>query len=274
MTFFIRRHMRNGVIAMSAIAVTAAWAWLYHLALRDASFLTGWLLLGCVAVLALFNGRKKLPVLPLLSAAAWLQFHVYFGVVALALFLMHTEFRWPNGGFEIALWTLFMTQTVIGIVGLFLSRHIPPRLARHTGERIIFERIPVFRAKLAERVEALAIQSIQETKTDIVAKYYKDTLMPFMAGHRNFLQHPFGSRQVVDIQRELESLRRNFNDKGRAIVEEIQKAVDRKHTLDFQHAWLLVLKGWLFVHIPLTWVLLILTLLHLALVYSFGADTL
>lgn len=270
---FTRRRVRNGATAMTAIAALGAVAWLHHLALRDTSFLTGWLLLAGTVALALFNGRKKLAVVPLASAAAWLQFHIYLGAVVTALFLMHTEFRWPTGGFEIALWVVFVLLVVTGAAGLALSRIVPRRLA-HGGERVLFERIPIFRARLADRVAALAVRSIEETKTDLVSRYYAHTLLPFMAGSRNLLQHLYGLRPASRFHQELESLRRLLDDEGKAIVEEIREAVERKDDLDFQHAWQLVLKGWLFTHIPLTWALLILAALHVVLVHSFGAETL
>lgn len=277
MTFtstFASRRLRNGAITLIAIAAIAAVAWLYHLALRDVSFLTGWLLLGSTVVLASFNGRKKLAVVPLLSAAAWLQLHVYLGITALALFLMHTELRWPTGGFETALWVLFVTLVVTGAIGLALSRLVPPRLARG-GERISFERIPILRARLAARVEGLAARSVEETRTDIVAKYYAHTLLPFMAGSRNLPWHLCGSRRALGrLHQELGSLHRSFDDSGKALVDDIREAVTGKDDLDFQHAWQLALKGWLFVHVPLTWALLILAMVHVVLVHSFGADTL
>ncbi len=277
MTFtstFASRRWRNGAITLIVIAAIAAVAWLYHLALRDVSFLTGWLLLGSTVVLALFNGRKKLAIVPLLSAAAWLQFHVYLGVTALALFLMHTEFRWPTGGLDTALWVLFVTLAVTGAIGLALSRFIPPRLARG-GERISFERIPILRARLADRVEGLAARSVEEARTDIVAKYYVHTLLPFMAGSRNLPRHLCGSRRALGrLHQELGSLHRSLDDPGKALVDDIREAVTDKDDLDFQHAWQLALKGWLFVHVPLTWALLILAMVHVTLVHSFGADTL
>jgi hypothetical protein len=46
--------------------------------------------------------------------------------------------------------------------------------------------------------------------------------------------------------------------------------VRQKDGLDYHHALQLTLKLWLFVHIPLTYSLLIFSLVHLVLVYAFA----
>ena len=56
----------------------------------------------------------------------------------------------------------------------------------------------------------------------------------------------------------------------RGYANQLRELVIRKDDLDF-HFWLqATLKGWLFVHVPLSYCLLILSLLHVVLVYAFG----
>ena len=95
--------------------------WLYDLSLRDSSFLTGWLLIVGIVLLAIYNVRKKFPILPLLSSAAWLQAHVYLGWLVIVVFLLHTSFKQPSGPIEIALWLLFIGVAVA--VTLLRRRH-------------------------------------------------------------------------------------------------------------------------------------------------------
>jgi len=42
-----------------------------------------------------------------------------------------------------------------------------------------------------------------------------------------------------------------------------------KNNLDYQHALQMVLKGWLFVHIPLTYSLIVVAAVHGVLAYAF-----
>ena len=144
MTYLARRLWSFAVTGVVAAAL--AWSvFLYDLSLRDASFLTGWLLAGGIAFLAVYNARKKLPFVPLLKSSYWLQAHVYIGVLVIFVFLMHTSFGVPNGALEVVLWLLFALAAGIGVVGMALSRLLARRLQHH-GERIIFERIAILRA--------------------------------------------------------------------------------------------------------------------------------
>lgn len=271
---FASRTLGNSAITVVLAAAIASVDWLYDLSLRDSSFLSGWLLIVGIGLLAVYNSRKKLPFLPLLSAAIWLQFHIYLGWLVIVLFLLHTSFRQPNGPMEIALWLLFVAVAGSGLLGLALSRIVPNRLGRY-GETIIFERIPIFRAQLAQEIEDLAMRSITDTSSNSIAQYYRTHLQPFFRGPRNFLAHLTGSGEAVQrMAREIKSQRRYLNPEGREILDEIEWRVVAKNNLDRQFALQWLLKGWLFVHIPLTYSLILVAVVHAVLVYAFGGGML
>jgi hypothetical protein len=63
---------------------------------------------------------------------------------------------------------------------------------------------------------------------------------------------------------------RYLNERELSYAENLQALVEQKNQLDYAYALQNVLKAWLFVHIPATYGLILLALLHLLLVYSFG----
>ena len=63
---------------------------------------------------------------------------------------------------------------------------------------------------------------------------------------------------------------RFLNREEREVMKQIAELVRRKDTLDYHHSLQLTLKLWLFVHIPLTYSLLIFSLVHIVLVYAFS----
>jgi hypothetical protein len=69
---------------------------------------------------------------------------------------------------------------------------------------------------------------------------------------------------------ELDDLRRFATEQERATLEKLAALVRQKDGLDYHRALQLALKLWLFVHIPLTYALLIFTLLHIVLVLGFS----
>ena len=68
----------------------------------------------------------------------------------------------------------------------------------------------------------------------------------------------------------LDNMNRYLDDRELAYSERLRRLVERKDRLDYAYALQTVLKVWLFVHIPVTYGLILLALLHLLLVYSFG----
>jgi hypothetical protein len=270
---FAARRLRNTSIALAALALMGLAVWLHHLALRDTSFLTGWLLVAAFVVLAGYNMRKKLPFLPLADSASWLQVHVYLGYLTIALFLMHTGVKMPNGVLESVLWVLVVALLVTGLFGIAISRLIPGALTQH-GERIIYERIPAFRAQLASEVADLATKSVEQTASGTVASYYTQRLQPFFARPRNFWLHLLGSsRPRQAMCREIRSLERYVANEDQQTLDEIEARVLAKDNLDYQHAWQSLLKGWLFLHIPLTYAAIVVAAVHVVLAYAFASAT-
>ena len=58
-------------------------------ALFQEQFLSGWILFASVLILTAYNARKKITMLPIGSAASWLQVHIYLGLLSVLLFLLH-----------------------------------------------------------------------------------------------------------------------------------------------------------------------------------------
>src|SRR5262245_32415573 len=71
------------------------------------AYITGWWLLGFMLLLTLYNGRKKIPFLPLGNSRDWMQFHIYAGWFTLLLFLFHIRFRMPSGWFGLTFTALY-----------------------------------------------------------------------------------------------------------------------------------------------------------------------
>ena len=69
---------------------------------------------------------------------------------------------------------------------------------------------------------------------------------------------------------ELEDLRRFANAAEQEKIEKLAALVRQKDGLDYHRSLQLALKQWLFVHIPLTYGLVVFTLAHLVLVFGFS----
>jgi hypothetical protein len=233
-------------------------------------YLTGWALFALVLFLTAYNARKKLPFLPLVSSRAWLRAHSWLGMATGLLFMVHLRWRLPSGPFEACLGALFVAVTVSGLAGWWLSRVLPRRLTSAGGE-VPFERIPAIRRALRERAEALVITGIPATGATTLADFYASRLSGFFAGPANFGPHLFGSRHALNsLLEDLGEVKKYLNHGEKSAAIELAALVREKDALDLHRSMQLVLKGWLFVHIPLTYGMLAFIAVHVVLVYAYA----
>ncbi len=230
---------------------------------------SGLLLFTLMVFLTLFNARKKLPFIPVLQASTWMQLHIYLGYFTLLLFFLHMGIRIPQGGLEISVALLFLSVSLSGVLGAYLSRTFPVRLTHH-GENLLFERISGIRYQLAEQVEALVVDSVSTTNSSTIADFYREHLRDYFARSHNFWSHLTGSpRPLRRLLERMDALDRFLNADERKYMEQLTEQVRVKDNIDFQ--WYLqgTLKIWLFVHIPLTYALLLFAAVHGLLAWKF-----
>ena len=246
----------------------------YSATLVDTRFFTGWALLLLIVSLMLLNTRKKLPFLPIGDTSMWLQFHIYAGTFAVLLCLLHIGFRVPSGAMDNILALILAGVLLSGFAGLLLTRRLPRRLATR-GNSVIFERIPASIREISREVEDLVLESVEEADSNVIPDYYANRLKTFFARPRNFFSH------VVELDRPrrilvsgIGELHRFASPREKEILQRISEKVTEKSRLDYQYSLQLVLKGWLFVHIPLSYSLIPVAILHAYLAYYFRGDLL
>lgn len=265
---FSRRRLRNSFITFVVVALIGVAVYAQNQSLIHSSFFTGYLLMLCLVFLAAFNLRKKITFLPAVgSAKFWMQLHIYIGLSTFAIFGFHIAWHVPNGGFELLLAGLYMTVALSGVYGLYATRVFPSRLTG-LNEEPIFERIPFFQQRLAAQARQLVFQACETT--DVLATFYVNRLAAFFEQPRKlaYLVKPNGRtrRQLIT---EIEDLDRYLAEDQRSVSRELAALVKRRDDLDYHYAIQGRLKAWMFIHIGLTYSLLIVALLHMVLVHAF-----
>jgi len=233
-------------------------------------YISGWLLFALILALTFFNARKKIAFIPMLSSRLWFLVHIYLGLFTAVVFMIHLRWRVPIGTFETILGLLFVGVTVSGILGWWLSRILPRRLTGVGGE-VPFERIPIIRRDLREQAEKLVVTVVPTAGATTLADFYTARLSGFFAGPANMPSHWFGSSRIANaLLNDLGKISRFLSADEKRISHELGELVRQKDALDFHRSLQMVLKGWLFVHIPLTYGLIVFTLAHIVLVYAFS----
>ncbi|MEM7014262.1 MAG: hypothetical protein AAF585_22605 [Verrucomicrobiota bacterium] len=270
--FTVRRRIGLAVLIIALFSCLAVYLW-GRTSLLPTAFFSGFLLFGLILCLALFNGRKKvpLPFLPILSASTWLQFHIYAGFITMIVFLVHIEFRMPRGLLEIVLAVVFLIVSLSGIGGLIISRLLPKRM-RRSGEALVYERIPRHRREIREKVHELVIKAEETCESSTIPDFYLEHVKSYLAKPASWMM-PFLSQErtsPTELYHELEARSRYFSDDEIALGAELQEWIEAKENLDFQEASMRLLKHWLFIHIPFTFSLILLGVAHGALALLYG----
>jgi hypothetical protein len=265
---------------IAAISGGLFWlVWIYGNGLRDPRYLDGWLLAGGMSLQLFFHIAIKTASLSPKSAAHWRKIHLFVGYLLIAAFISHSDFSLPDTGFEWALWTGFMLVTLSGIFGTYLAWSL--RAKHGIDERISYDRIPTRRAELAQDVHAAVTETDLDpaTVTLPAAPYdawimdlYTNHLQDFFQGQRNFTAHLIGSRRPLKrLTDEIDKLSPYVDKQSQKKLAVIKNLVVEKDWLDFARVYLGLTKGWLFVHVPVTYALIVLTVLHVVVVYSFSS---
>lgn len=263
-----QRRRRNLLVAASVVLLIGVWVYLQEQNLRNTSFSTGYLLMGCLLFLAAFNLRKMMPFLTQLgSAKAWMQLHIYVGFSTFAFFAFHIGFSIPSGMFESVLAGLYLTVAMSGVYGLYATRVFPKRLAA-LPEEVIFENIPSLRQQIAQQTKSLVLTACKSS--DVLARFYANRLMEFFEQPRSlaYLVNPSG-RLRRQLMAEIHEMNRFLGENEREVGGQLSDFVRQKDDLDYHYAIQGRLKIWMFVHVGLTYSLLIAAIVHGLLAHGF-----
>lgn len=268
------------VLLIAAMSGSLFWiVWIYGNGLRDPRYFDGWVLAGGMSLQLYFHVAIKTASLSPKAAKRWRKFHILAGYVLIAAFISHSDLSLPDTGFEWALWAGFVLVALSGIFGAYLAWS--QKTKHQIEEGIDYDRIPSLRADLARDVRATvakpdptaAVIALPGLPHDAwIMDLYTTHLQEFFAGPRNFTAHLIGSeRPIKRLIDEIDNLSRYADPQNREKLVVIKSLAAKKDRLDFTHVHLGLARGWQFVHVPVTYALVVLTVLHVIVVYAFSA---
>jgi hypothetical protein len=253
--------------------------WIYGSGLRHPRYLDGWMMAGGISLQLYFHIAIKTASLSPKSAKRWRTIHIFLGYLLIAVFLSHTGFSLPDNGLEWALWTGFVLVTLSGIFGTYLAWSLKSKSGIDDG--VSYDRIPTRRAELARDIHAVVVTT-DPTAAAIalpapphdawIRDLYTTHLRDFFQGPRNFTDHLIGSQRTLKrLTDEIDNLSRYVDQRSQDKLTAIKNLVIEKDRLDFARVYLGLARGWLFVHVPVTYSLTLLIVLHVLVVHAFSS---
>jgi hypothetical protein len=267
-------------LLIAAISGGLFWlVWIYGNGLRDPRYLDGWVLAGGMGLQLYFHIAIKTGSLSPKSALRWRKIHIFVGYLLIAAFISHSNFSLPDTGFEWALWAGFVMVTLSGVVGAYLAWSLKAK--GRIDEGVSYDRIPTLRVKLARDVHAVVAETdLSAAQIPLpgiphdawISDLYTNQLRDFFEEPRNFTAHLMGSQRPLNrLTDEIDNLSRYVDKQGQERLAAIKNLVVEKDRLDFARVYLGLTKGWLFVHVPVTYALIVLAVLHVLIVYAFSS---
>ena len=281
----LRGHLIGRTVQSLTIAVISSglfWlVWIYGNGLRDPRYLDGWVLAGGMSLQLGFHIAIKTAVFSPKSAVRWRKFHIFIGYLLIAAFISHSDFSLPDTAFEWSLWTCFVLVTLSGIFGTYLGWSLMAK--REIEERSSFDRVAARCAELARDVKGIVVSNDQaDTAMALpappydawIAELYTNHLRGFFDGPRNQTSHLIGSQRPLKLLTdEIDNLSRYVDKQAQEKLAAIKNLLVEKDRLDLAHVNLALTKGWLLVHVPVTYALIVLTVLHVLVVYAFSSGS-
>jgi hypothetical protein len=195
---------------------------------------------------------------PLGTARAWIQAHVYLGLVALVAVLAHAGFALPSGGMGWWLFGLSVWTTLTGLLGVWLQKWIPAALAEGLQVEALYERIPGLVEDLVTEADELMAEA-----SDVLDRFYRQEVRDRLARPAPSWSFLFDVR--AGRERSLEPFRRmttyvSAEEKPR--VEDLVALYTEKMELDAQLSLQGILRRWLVLHVPTAGLLMALLVVH------------
>ena len=241
----------------------------------------------------LLGARKKVPVWRLGRAQTWMRGHLWLGTIAFPLILLHSGFHFGFGLSRVLMWC-FVIVFVSGIFGAVLQHYMP----RLTTERIpmetIYEQIGRVRSQLVDEAAFLVEQAramltgnlsdasveqravaagagtmggvtvatglnVDEQASSDLEEFFDHKMRPFLqqAGGRSLEIADRATSQALFRQLRL-LLPMNLH----TTVDDLENICEEKRELDQQTLYHRILHGWLLVHIPFSYAVLLLGAIH------------
>lgn len=243
----------------------------------------GTLSLGIFIFAALLGVRKRLPFLPVGNVQRWLRAHIWLTLLTVPLILLHSGFH-LGSPMTTLLMAIYATVMVSGIYGLYLQHKMPTLMKERLPAEFVFEQIPNIRAQLCHAAEKLLRSLKQEAPMEIslsnvpaaatavapdiatdvdsaeaLSRFIGDRLLPYLEAPRGDAFRLGHAREAGEIFRHL-AARVTAPHRGR--VKEMEAWCDQRRLLDLQTRMQNWMHSWLLVHVPFSFLLLLMTIWH------------
>ncbi len=233
--------------------------------------------------------RKKRRLWPMGRVELWLKAHLWLTVFTLPLVLFHSGFR---AGGSHTQWLLILYGTVMasGFFGAVLQHFMPRMIKERLRREVVFEEIPHLKKVLLKSTQTLrdemeefaagpsessrsgglaiaggtrstvvTASAADRESAQVIIRFLDDQCLPYLAAART-ARHRLGDG--ASAMETFRMLRLSVAERWRAQVETLERRCEERRLMDLQTKLQHWLHGWLLIHVPTSFALLIFTAWH------------
>ncbi|HTD23110.1 MAG TPA: hypothetical protein VK738_10680 [Terriglobales bacterium] len=250
---------------------------------------------GLMIYAALLSLRKKFPIWRVGRAQTWMRGHLWLGLLSYPLILFHATFSFGSSGFTRGMMWVFTLVIVTGLLGVALQHYMPRMMTDRVPMETIYNQIPRVQKQLLQeadelfssltekkneyglQVPAVGQTGIHTTTTTLVRVDVKAAMQlqqSYVETIRPYLAQPGAYRHGLNDRRTSKALfiqlRTLTPESVKPVIDDLENVCEEKRDLDRQSRLHRILYSWLLVHVPLSFLLIILGAIHavMALRYS------
>jgi hypothetical protein len=238
----------------------------------------GLLSFGFMAAAGLLGLRRRLPTWRVGRAAVWMKVHLWIGFAALPFAFLHSGFEF-GGTLTTALMVLLIAVTASGLFLLALQ-HILPRMLmiqvpletiydqiEHVSEQLLHEadeRVSAVSGPLGVEPPATVGEPAHKPKVQpheaspVLKDFYLGKVRGYLAGRTAVEAFSSPARTALLFGQVRPSLPPALHE----ALDDLERICEERRQLDVQSRLQAWLHGWLLLHVPLSYALLLLSAVH------------
>jgi hypothetical protein len=289
----IDRTHRSWAIGSGAALAVAAVGYVGSVAVSDRPWSGGsavgitYGIIGFAMMLfaGLLAAKKKVRLWRIGRAQTWMRGHLWLGLLSFPIILFHAGLTFGGSLTAVMMW-VFAIVIVSGVVGAALQHYMPRMMLSRLPMETIYEQIPHVRAQLLVEADtivsdacggmALITDPAAErsmggaSKLQTAVRIDADVTAPlrefYLADMRPFMENPEGTHPLAERshgEQVFGRLRTLLPQVFHSALADLENICEEQRQLRRQQRMHAVLHGWLLAHIPLSFALLVLAIIHI-----------
>jgi hypothetical protein len=233
-------------------------------------------IIGLIAILLLmyYGIRKRTYKKTFGTLKGWLSFHIYIGLLTLLIVPMHAGFRFGLDVHTLA-FVLMALVVISGVFGAYFYINSPVKFTRY-GNELLYDEFDDEINKLINQMRAIAkgkskhfAQKCEEAIARGLPKGHRGWRLIFGAGKGS----PRESEYLNQVRKDLETIPASEReDYQRLAVLSLQK-MDMQNRYVSQMRIKNILEAWLYIHLPVSFVMMVALTIHIASVIYYNGFT-